>query len=534
VHIDHRRSFHKFYLPVEPLPICGERSLRSKLVAFILALLVIGLFSNLGHTSTSVRVHSFGRVAYPPISDYENITTHEGDLIINGTRTFRIENCTFVQRGNILVQDWSKLVVSNSVLIADNEYYGQIDLFVKGHASFEIINSTITSNFGFCIGNLETARTTVCNSTIQEITCFENSMIEVRNSTISGILVAGASEVTVMDSTLSGMSLGLYNAAGVLHDLKPGQYENYSVNTIGGIVWDLRLINTRINDWGLFLSSEARVVVKNSTLSGIGIHYNSPSLVTNVKPGFYGFWSSEIVTLENCSVSNWGAFFIEPPCTVINSTIGFAVWAQANLSVIQSDISRVDYTDGSGVLCCNETKFNCFRFVDSTPFIYGNIQFSPDCFVGPWVSSNVTRGYKVTVMDTALNPIEDASLFLLKQDNTPIEEVSTYANGEADFNITFTDSNYTDTLRLEATKGNLTGTVYIGFLTGTPVVLKMRYLNDLNVDGTVNIMDIFIVAMAFGSKPGDPNWNQIADINNDSTVNILDIFGVAWDFGKTV
>jgi hypothetical protein len=57
---------------------------------------------------------------------------------------------------------------------------------------------------------------------------------------------------------------------------------------------------------------------------------------------------------------------------------------------------------------------------------------------------------------------------------------------------------------------------------------------DINFDGTVNILDIFIVANAFGSKPGDENWNATADLNKDGTVNILDIFAVAWDFGKTV
>jgi hypothetical protein len=66
-----------------------------------------------------------------------------------------------------------------------------------------------------------------------------------------------------------------------------------------------------------------------------------------------------------------------------------------------------------------------------------------------------------------------------------------------------------------------------GYITVTP-------LGDLNLDGTVNILDIFIVANAFGSKPEDPNWNSIADLNKDNVVNILDIFAVAWDFGKTV
>jgi len=30
-----------------------------------------------------------------------------------------------------------------------------------------------------------------------------------------------------------------------------------------------------------------------------------------------------------------------------------------------------------------------------------------------------------------------------------------------------------------------------------------------------NILDIFIAANAFGSKPVDPNWNATADLNKD-------------------
>jgi hypothetical protein len=69
---------------------------------------------------------------------------------------------------------------------------------------------------------------------------------------------------------------------------------------------------------------------------------------------------------------------------------------------------------------------------------------------------------------------------------------------------------------------------------GNYVVNKTTLETDLNKDGTVNILDIFIVAQAFGATLGDENWKAIADLNNDGTVNILDIFAVAWDFGKSV
>jgi len=65
-------------------------------------------------------------------------------------------------------------------------------------------------------------------------------------------------------------------------------------------------------------------------------------------------------------------------------------------------------------------------------------------------------------------------------------------------------------------------------------VFTLTFEADLNRDETVNILDISIVAMAFGTKEGDPNYNPIADLDDDKQINILDISTVAMDYGKTV
>lgn len=65
------------------------------------------------------------------------------------------------------------------------------------------------------------------------------------------------------------------------------------------------------------------------------------------------------------------------------------------------------------------------------------------------------------------------------------------------------------------------------------IVRKTASLIDPSMDGLVNILDVSIVAISFGSTPEDPNWNIIADLNNDRIINILDISIVAVDFGKT-
>jgi len=55
----------------------------------------------------------------------------------------------------------------------------------------------------------------------------------------------------------------------------------------------------------------------------------------------------------------------------------------------------------------------------------------------------------------------------------------------------------------------------------------VKGVGDVNGDGKVNIIDIVIVALAFDSRPGDPDWNPIADLNRDDIVNIIDIVMVA-------
>jgi len=55
---------------------------------------------------------------------------------------------------------------------------------------------------------------------------------------------------------------------------------------------------------------------------------------------------------------------------------------------------------------------------------------------------------------------------------------------------------------------------------------------DIDFNGMVDIFDIVQLALAFGSKPGDPNWNLEADINLDGTIDIFDIVQIALKFGS--
>ena len=55
---------------------------------------------------------------------------------------------------------------------------------------------------------------------------------------------------------------------------------------------------------------------------------------------------------------------------------------------------------------------------------------------------------------------------------------------------------------------------------------------DLNGDGRVDMVDIAMVAHAFGTHEGDARWTLVADINGDGRVDMVDVATVARDFGK--
>jgi DMSO/TMAO reductase YedYZ molybdopterin-dependent catalytic subunit len=56
---------------------------------------------------------------------------------------------------------------------------------------------------------------------------------------------------------------------------------------------------------------------------------------------------------------------------------------------------------------------------------------------------------------------------------------------------------------------------------------------DLNGDGRIDLQDLRTVAAAFGSKPGDPEWNEVADLDGNGWTNIVDVTLIAKDYGRT-
>jgi len=63
--------------------------------------------------------------------------------------------------------------------------------------------------------------------------------------------------------------------------------------------------------------------------------------------------------------------------------------------------------------------------------------------------------------------------------------------------------------------------------------VKIRIVGDVDADGTVNVLDLIAIDIAFGTQPGDDNYNMYADINRDGNINVLDMILVSAHLGES-
>ncbi len=64
-------------------------------------------------------------------------------------------------------------------------------------------------------------------------------------------------------------------------------------------------------------------------------------------------------------------------------------------------------------------------------------------------------------------------------------------------------------------------------------VFARVHIGDVNGDGTVNVLDLTIVSLAYGNFEGEPDYNPAADLNEDGVVDMRDLVVVAMHLGET-
>lgn len=74
--------------------------------------------------------------------------------------------------------------------------------------------------------------------------------------------------------------------------------------------------------------------------------------------------------------------------------------------------------------------------------------------------------------------------------------------------------------------------VALAFLANS--VHAARLVEDVNLDGRVDVIDVTAVAGAYFSRLGDPRWNPAVDVIPDGKVDVYDVVRIATRFGMCV
>jgi hypothetical protein len=93
----------------------------------------------------------------------------------------------------------------------------------------------------------------------------------------------------------------------------------------------------------------------------------------------------------------------------------------------------------------------------------------------------------------------------------------------------FAKGNYT----IKAIADTVPGETYTGDNKFTGGVVTVTIPGDLDGNFAVQLVDLVMLAKAYGSKPGEPNWNPNADLDDNGIVGLTDLVTLAKNYGKT-
>jgi hypothetical protein len=489
------------------------------------------------------------KVSIYSVSTYENVTAHEGDLIINGTQTFVIGNCTYIQRGNIFVSGYAKMKIYNSIFRMDQDYWYQFRFRADEQASLEIVNSSIDDSKGFGLQCSGYSKINMNNSDLKGMSTLADgsASVAVSNCTANDYLgPRGNCRMVVLNSNLVGIRLNCPPRAspefkGVIDGLRVGHIEYLKLQqnqTALDFGFDLTLVNTTITAWWLDIVQETKLVLSDSTLELLCIWYSQTDAgIYGLRPGYFEDYEVCNLALRRTSITDiWVYVFDSASINLMDTKLSLHFFdGKCTASLSNSEVLSFLAARSSGVLFFNRSSLVCNGMTNTRLYIVGDVTHIE--WWGDWFSSNVTRNYTIVMRDTNSNFLENIELTLFDKDNNALWNGFSDSLGTVSFNLTFADNNHTDTSMFRAFKeGFYNFTSSLSLLSSTPVSVSLtqKPLGDINEDRFVNILDISLVARSFGCVQGDERWNETCDLNKDAEINIVDITLVAKDYGKTV
>ena len=345
-----------------------------------------------------------------------------------------------------------------------------------------LVDTDVTE--GWELSGFGDSEISVHDSTLSDLNCYDDSKVSVYDSTIEwSVYVSpwGSSDVLLEGCTLNEMSLSFFDySTAVLTDLRPGYIDFWNIHvngTVTGVDWDLTLVDTTVtNGWGISCYYDSEVSIYNSTLNYLSsFDYSEVSIHDSTLLYLYSYDSSTV-------------------------------------SVYDSIIYGLDCYWFTGRLNLNRTTVNGWWDIYYSQFyLWGGVNFTE---VDLWFwNSEVTRNYGVE-MTLDGSPYPGVALTLYDEWETPMWSGLTDSSGHADFNVTYTDDNYTAVCSLRTDDYPLERDVEL--LSDTPITLNT---------GGAGTRISFLEGWNLIGIPYDLADPSIEGVFNDNLTHIQSIYG---------
>jgi len=292
-----------------------------------------------------------------------------------------------------------------------------------------LIDTTVT--IGWELECYEVSEVSVYDSILLNLYCYDDSVVSVYDSVIEwAVFVSpwGGSDVLLEGCTVGYPRLEFkdYSSASLtgLNSRYIGFWNIYVNGTVSGIVWNMTLVDTEVTEgWALRCYDDSVVSVYDSTL--LYLDCSDYSMVSVNNSNVYGLY---------CGWFTGQLFFDE---TIVNGW-----W----------DIYYSQF------------------------YMEGGVNFT-NIYLWFW-NSEVTRNYGVEA-EAGGSPIPGVALTLYDEWGTPLWGGTTDSSGHADFNLTYTDGNYTTVCKLRTDEYPLETEVKL--LTDTPILFNIITAENLQL-----------------------------------------------------
>lgn len=433
--------------------------------------------------------------------------THKGDLVLGGTEVRVIEDESYLQQGNIYINDEAKLVIRNAKLIIGRGDLPTIHVYINvgENATLEINNSTIyaetvskgTMGALVCVRNSGTMTLNDSPTKIHLLENYEGARFTMDHSEmvnpIGGLLQVKGGDIRIMNSTFGALGLSVpAGAECAVSGLKSGVYFDY---------WDVRDVIPKANyslilekttilkddlngggyerGWLFFSNSDSRVDISDSELRKFFIDiYDNNASFNGLKLGKPSSLEYRGIRLTDVIIrGEWPFAIVDSDVAIRNSDFLFLQpGGQSNIVLTDSNIIELIPRDFYGTIRFENCTWNgageiiggeSYHSMSNDFTMEGSLKIGNDLKRHlQWHNARVTREFDAVIIDESGNPLSgltakiDGRTFISDED------------GMVAFSLVFDDTNYNKPEKLQVYDGNnIVFQKDIDFFTETPVIL---------------------------------------------------------------